>query len=153
MEQQVLRSMLISLQGGQAVLPSSSLVEVLPFAAPLKLENAPLWVVGTVLWRSLNIPLVSLEWLIYDTGPGRGVYSRIVVVYTLSKDPKLPCFGFLTTSAPHLLNVERAHIGLDEAAGALKPGVLSWVKVNDQRACIPDMGAIEAQLIPLMYRA
>jgi len=150
---QVLRSFFIPLQGGQAILPNSSLVEVLPFAAPLKLENAPPWVVGTLLWRSLNIPLVGLEWLIYDTGPGPGSHARIVMINTFGKDSRLPHFGIMGTTVPRLINLERTQIAFDETAESLRPGVLSWVKVNGQRACIPDIDAIEAQLVPLMYRA
>ena len=151
-QQQILRSLLIPLQGGQGILPHSSLVEVLPFATPLRLDNSPPWVMGTMLWRSLNIPLVSLEWLIYDTGPDSGTYSRIVMVNTLNKDPRLPYLGIMGINAPRLINLERTQITLDETAGSLRPGVLSWVKVNGQRACIPDIDTIEAQLVPLMYR-
>jgi hypothetical protein len=95
---------------------------------------------------------VSLEWLIYDTEPDSASYSRIVIVNTLNKDPKLPYFGIMGINAPRLINLERAQITLDETAGSLRAGVLSWVKVNGQRACIPDVEAIEAQLVPLMYR-
>jgi chemosensory pili system protein ChpA (sensor histidine kinase/response regulator) len=55
-----LRCLLITVQGGQVILPNSLVVEVLPFATPLRIEAAPHWVVGAMLWHNLTTPLISL---------------------------------------------------------------------------------------------
>lgn len=153
MQPQSLRSFLITLRGGQAVLPNSSLAEVLPCTMSTQLDGAPSWVMGLLNWKNHRVPLVSLEWLIHDTGPGINAYSRVVMVNALGKDAMLPYIGLLTTSTPQLMDLERSQITVDETAEPARPGVLSWVKIGDQRACIPDLDAIEAQLVPLMYRA
>jgi len=147
---QALRSLLISFQGGQAVLPNSTVLEVLPFAKPLRMENAPPWVVGAILWKSLTIPLVSLERLVFRTNPGAGAHSRIIVVSALGNDPKLRDFGFLGTEAPHLLDLKRADVALFETGEPPMPGVLCRVKVKGQEAVIPDMNAIESVLSRLV---
>jgi chemotaxis signal transduction protein len=149
-QSQVLRSFLIPLQGGQAILPNSSLVEVLPFAIPLKLDKSPPWVVGTTLWKTVNVPLVSLDRLIYDSDSTLDTNTRIVMVNALGSDSRLPYLGLLGINMPRVITLERAQITLDVTAGPLKPGVLSWVQVGDQGGCIPDIDAIEAQLLPLL---
>lgn len=146
----VLRSLLIPFQGGQAVLPHSTVVQVLPFAKSLRLENAPPWVTGAILWRSRTTPLVSLERLVCGITPGPGAHSRIIVVNALSNAPRLPSFGLLGARAPQLLDLERTAISLDEATEPLPAGVLSRVRINGQAAIIPDMDAIEAVLSRLM---
>ena len=150
MEQsQTLRSILISFQGGIAVLPNSTVVEVLPFATPLRMAEAPPWIVGAILWKTLTIPIVSLERLVYRTNPGNSAHSRIIVVSALSNNPKLRDFGFLGTEAPQLMDLERNDIALHKSESAL-PGVSCQVTVKGREAVIPDMAAIESVLSRLV---
>ena len=152
MEQsQTLRSILISFQGGIAILPNSTVVEVLPFATPLRMEEAPPWVVGAILWKTLTIPIVSLERLVYRTDPGIGAHSRIIVVSALGNNPRLRDFGFLGTEAPQLMELERNDITVNETSEPALPGVSSRVKVKGREAVIPDMVAIEAVLGRLVH--
>ena len=150
MEHQTLRSILITFQGGTAVLPNSAVVEVLPFATPLRMEEAPPWVVGAILWKSLTIPIVSLERLVYRTDPGAGAHSRIIVVSALGSNPKLRNFGLLGTEAPQLMDLERNDIALHKTGEAAMPGVSCRVIVKGHEAVIPDMTAIESVLSRLV---
>ena len=74
-----LRCLLVALQGGQILLPNSLVVEVLPFATPLRIETAPHWVVGAMLWRNLTTPLISLGRLIFRVAPEADLNSRIII--------------------------------------------------------------------------
>jgi chemosensory pili system protein ChpC len=139
----VLHSFLVPFQGGQVLLPHSSLVDVLSFTTALKLENAPPWVMGTVLSRARHVPLVSLERLIDGAEAGPDRYTRIVLVNTLGTDSRLSYIGLLGTDAPHLLNVEREDITRDETPVAPATGVLCRVRVKGQAAIIPDISALE----------
>lgn len=151
-----LRCLLITVQSGQIILPNSFVVEVLPFATPLRIETAPHWVVGAMLWRNLTTPLVSLGRLIFRVPPDADLNSRIIIVNTLGADSRLPHFGILGTSAPRPLNLQRADLQLNpeiDEADAHLPGILSWARYQDQPMIIPDMEAIEAVLQPLVRRA
>ncbi len=99
-----LRCLLITVQGGQVILPNSLVVEVLPFATPLRIEAAPHWVVGAMLWHNLTTPLISLGRWIFGVAPGADINSRIIIVNTLGADSRLPRFGILGTAAPRPLN-------------------------------------------------
>ncbi|MEI2782704.1 MAG: chemotaxis protein CheW [Candidatus Competibacter sp.] len=151
-----LRCLLMNVQGGQALLPNSLVVEVLPFATPLRIEAAPHWVVGAMLWRNLTTPLVSLGRLIFRVSPDADLNSRIIIVNTLGTDSRLPHFGILGTSAPRPINLQRADLEPDPEVGESDsdlPGILSWARYQEKPIIIPDMEAIEAVLRPLVRRA
>ena len=151
-----LRCLLITVQGGQIILPNSLVVEVLPFATPLRIEAAPHWVVGAMLWRNLTTPLVSLGRLVFRVTPDADLNSRIIIVNTLGSDSRLPHFGLLGTSAPRPLNLQRHEINLDPdvpEADLRRSGILSRARYQDQPVLVPDLEAIEAVLQPLVRRA
>ncbi|PIE83082.1 MAG: hypothetical protein CSA09_03145 [Candidatus Contendobacter odensis] len=150
-----LRCLLITLHGGQVILPSSLVIEVLPFATPLRIEAAPPWVVGAMLWQNLTTPLVSLGRLVFGVPPDDDTNSRIVIVNALGVDPKLPHFGILGTAAPRPFSMQREDICLDPAAPEEDSdhlGVLGWARYNEHPVIIPDLEAIESVLQPLVRR-
>ena len=147
MEQpQRIRSLLIPLQEGHALLPNSTVAEVLPFTAPTNKEDAPSWVLGDVFWRAHEIPLVSLESLVFAMLPEPGARARIIVTKVLDGASKPAYFGLLAAGAPRLMNLERTMISLDEAAETAIPGALSRVWVDGLAAVIPDLDLIAAEL-------
>ena len=149
---QTLRSFILNLPSAKIVLPYSSMIEVLPFATPLKLENVPSWVVGTLLWRSLNVPLIALDRLIHEVETEIDAYTRIVMINTLGDDPQLPYLGLLVTDAPRLTSLGRMDVILDKTAkSTVQTGVLSWVIVRQEPAIIPDISAIEQVLSTLLH--
>ena len=95
-----LRCLLITVQGGQVILPNSLVVEVLPFATPLRIEMAPHWVVGAMLWHNLTTPIISLGRWFFSVAPDADLNSRVIIVNTLGADSRLPHFGILGTAAP-----------------------------------------------------
>ena len=152
---QNLRCLLITVQGGQVILPNSLVAEVLPFATPLRIESTPDWVVGAMLWHNLTTPLVSLGQWIFGIAPNADLNSRIIIVNALGTDPRLPHFGILGTAAPRPLNVQRQDIDQDleiPEKDQQQPGVLGWGRYRDQPFMIPDMDAIETVLQPLARR-
>lgn len=149
-DSQILRTLLIPFRSGRALLPNSLVVQVLPYATPLRIENAPPWVMGAMLWRARTIPLVSLEHIINPKAPGLEGHARIIVLNTLNQRPKLTNFALLGTAAPQLLNLTRMAIR-DLADDTVNiPGIARWVQVNGETAIIPDLDAIESTLIALM---
>ena len=151
-----LRCLLITVQGGQIILPNSLVVEVLPYATPLRIETAPHWVVGAMLWRNLTTPLISLGRLIFRVAPDADLNSRIIIAHALGADSNLPHFGILGTAAPRPLNLQRHEISLDPETPESelnRPGVLTWALYQEQPVIIPDMETIKAVLQPLVRRA
>ncbi len=149
-EAQLLPTLLIPFLGGHAILPSNTVVETLPFATPLKLENAPPWVVGAILWQARTTPLISLEYLLDGKDPGLHGHSRIIMVHALGNNPNLPHFGFLGIGMPRSLELKREAIILDGPVGLAPDGILRRVLIDNESVVIPDMDAIEAALVTVV---
>lgn len=153
-DEPTLRSFLIPFPGGQAVLPNSLVVEVLPFATPLKIGGAPPWVVGAVLWQARTTPVVSLGRLLGDEDSSGGGHARILVVKALGGDPKLSHYGLLASGAPHPLSLKCADVVPDEQVTPDEDAGRLWlsrrVRVNGEPVVIPNLDAIEAALAPLL---
>ncbi len=146
MASQTLKVMVIAFQGGRAVLPKSVVEEVLPYARSLRMENAPPWVAGSILWKTEPIPLVSLERLVYRTSPGPGAHTRIIVINALSEQARARDFAILSTEPPQLADLERDGISAANTDEPLDQGVLQRVWIYGKDAIIPDVLAIEAAL-------
>ena len=57
----VVRSQIVPLTDMNLVLPNTCIAEVINFQKPEPVEKAPEWLIGTVVWRGLRIPVVSFE--------------------------------------------------------------------------------------------
>lgn len=142
---QTLPIQLIPFHGGQLVLPQSAVVEILPYARPLKIENTPSWVTGALLWKADPVPLVSMDQLIFGVEDS-AAYSRIVIIHALNPMPRLRYVGFLASKAPHQLDLSRDLIKPDTSETSEITGILQYVKVQNRPAIIPDLDILEAQL-------
>lgn len=149
---QTLRSLLIPLQEGHAILPNNTVAEIMPFATPVAIDNAPSWVLGKLLWRAQIVPLISLECLAFDMPPEPDIRSRIVVLKALNGDHRLPHFAILAASSPRLVNLKRTAIVLNETGVTTVPGVLSRVRIGDLVGIVPNLDAIAAELARLVDR-
>ena len=148
---ETLRTLAIPFRDGQAVLPNSLVVEVLPYAPPLGIDGAPRWVLGSMLWKAQPLPLISLEFLVHQNqAPEVGLHNRIIVVQAVSNQPKLRNFGFVGSEAPRMVELERGHIANEIFLQAPPEGISNQVLVHGERAVIPDMDKIESTLSKLL---
>lgn len=46
-----IRGVLIQIEGGRLLLPNATVSEVLSYADPEPIENAPDWILGSIRWR------------------------------------------------------------------------------------------------------
>ena len=56
---QDIRGVLIQIEGARLLLPNATIAEVLSYADPEPVENAPDWLLGRIRWRGWQLPLVS----------------------------------------------------------------------------------------------
>lgn len=149
---QTLSSALILFEGGQLILPSSAIAEVLPFAPSLSLENAPPWLVGTILWQADPIPLVNLDKLFLKSESER-TPRRIIVLNMLTQHPRVRYFGLLSSDEPRqvLLHANDLSQGQEENE-ALPMGVKNYAYLKDRQIIIPDLDTIEAHIIQAVRR-
>lgn len=110
------------------VIPQGDLQIVLPGALIAQVMNGigeivPLpgtedWMLGLTAWRSLAVPVISLETLLAGKSSDRSARGRLIVCYRLPGRPASEFFALSVPSGVHTYSV-------DAAAGraAVPPGV------------------------------
>lgn len=149
--QQDIRGVLIQLTAARLLLPNATVAEVLSFADPDPVADAPDWLLGRIRWRGWQVPLVACSMLAGLADEHGGLGSKVVVLKALGGNAKAPYFAMLTQGFPRLVTVARDSLVVEEqAAGgdtaALPTGMQARVRLNQDDAFVPDLEAIE-QLI------
>jgi len=144
---QDIRGVLIQIEGARLLLPNATISEVLSYADPEPVENAPAWLLGRIRWRGWQLPLVSFARIAGLAEEQGGLGSKVVVLKALGGDARLPHFAILTQGFPRLVTVSRETLVPDASDGGDLPnGVRARVLLNDEVALVPDIGVVEASL-------
>lgn len=140
--QDSIRTLIVPLQGRNLLLPNVAVAEVIPYIRPRAVEDVPDWLLGSINWRGLNIPLVSydrLHGVKVDGGVGQ---ARIAVLNTVQAGSGLKFYAVVTAGIPQLRRVNAQ--ALQEMPSGTDDGVLSQVQLGDLQAVIPDLDALES---------
>jgi chemosensory pili system protein ChpC len=149
-EVQDISTLLIPLDGRTLLLPNVSIAEILDFSEPTRVPDVPTWYLGDLQWRTLHVPLISIEALCERPFGQRAGNAKIAIMNGVVDNPRLSFWGLVTQGAPRQMRIRAEEIVSDEFA-ALAPGEYMSVVVNGESAMIPDLDYIEKQL--LAYRA
>lgn len=138
-----IRGVLIQVEGARLLMSNASISEVLSFADPEPVADAPLWLLGRIRWRGWNLPLVSFARLAGLADEQGGLGSKVVIIKALGGDEKMPHFALLTQGFPRLVTVSRDTLAVDHVEGELAAGMQMRVFLNNETAVVPDIIAIE----------
>ena len=142
-----IRGVLIQVAGARLLLPNATIAEVLSFADPEAIANAPDWMLGRIRWRGWQLPLVAFSRLAGIAEEGGGLGSKVIVLKALGGDTKAPYFAVLTQGFPRLVTVSEEVLVAEETDRSLLPrGVAARVMLKDDEALVPDLEQVE-QLI------
>jgi chemosensory pili system protein ChpC len=148
-ERKDIRGVTITVTGGRLLLPNANIAEIITFAEPEAVPDAPEWVLGRLRWRGWRLPLVSfsrLAGLAVDEGE---LGAKVAVLRALGGHPRLPYFCLLTQGFPRLTTVSSdALIPADE--GELPAGAQMRVLLRDEYSFIPDLIDIERRLLDVL---
>jgi chemosensory pili system protein ChpC len=142
---QDIRGVLIQVGGARLLLPNATISEVLSYADPEPIVDAPAWLLGRIRWRGWQLPLVAFARIAgIDAQERGGLGSKVIVLKALGDDAKLPHFALLTQGFPRLVTVSRDTLVADAGGNDPLPmGVQARVLLNDDAALIPDIAGIE----------
>jgi chemosensory pili system protein ChpC len=146
-QQNDIRGVMITVTNGRVLLPNATVSEVITFAEPEPVNNAPAWLLGRIRWRGWRLPLVSFARLAGYSETEGELGAKVVVLKALGGNPKLPYFAMLTQGFPRLVTV--SHDSLTESAiegDEQPPGVLIPVILRDDPAVVPDLAQIEQRI-------
>ena len=141
-----IRGGLIQIAGARLLLPNATIAEVLSFADPDPVPNAPDWLLGRIRWRGWQLPLVAFARLSGIAEEQGGLGSKVVVLKALAVNAKTPFFAVLTQGFPRLVTVSRDALLTEEDGQAVPVGVRARVMLNEDAALLPDLEQVE-QLI------
>lgn len=143
-----IRAVLIQTETSRLLLPNATISEVLSYAEPEPVADAPDWLLGRIRWRGWRLPLLAFAQF---TGQGveqRGLGSKVVVLKSLGGEASLPFFALLTKGFPRLVSVSRdALADAGEAEAEAVQGVRAYVRLNDEVVAIPDIDGIERAIL------
>lgn len=137
-----IRGVLIQVARGRLLLPNATIAEVLSYAPPQPIEFAPSWLLGRIRWRGWGLPLIAFAELAGIAQEQAGIGSKVVVLKALGGDSRLPYFAMLTQGFPRLVTVSRDSLLLDADDSELPTGVQARVRLNEERAFLPDLESI-----------
>lgn len=136
------RGVVIQTEAARLLLPNATISEVLSYANPEPVDEAPAWLLGRIRWRGWRLPLVAFAPLAGLGGEQGGLGSKVVVLKTFGGRQDLPYFALLTKGFPRLVTVSPEKLVREEAE-QLPRGVGMQVVFDGDVAFIPDIDGIE----------
>jgi chemosensory pili system protein ChpC len=140
---EVLSCVLIPVQEGNLLLPNVSVAEIVDYAEPAVLTDAPAWMVGQLSWRGMSLPVIS-----YDAANGgtpslpQSHRGRIAVLNTIGQGhDRLPFLAIVTQGIPRQAKVEDA--ALAPRDGNPGPADLLIVEFEGEPTRIPNLEYLE----------
>jgi chemosensory pili system protein ChpC len=141
-----LSTLLLPMVGRTLLVPNVSVAEIMEYMPATPCDGVPDWYMGTLSWRTTQIPLVSYEKMNVTEFNLSGAEKRIAVFNGINNSGKLPFWGMVTQGIPRQMRVMSEELRWNEeiqVGVADRDGVL----VNGEQAIIPDLDFIEEQII------
>lgn len=144
-----LYAVLMALNQDSLLLPNAAVVEVVSRdRVEAAAAGSPAWLIGWTPYNGRRLAVVSFETLNGAALPAENRRGRIVIVNSLGTHLDGGQFALLVQGYPHLVTLNRTAVqpaSLRETDRA--DLVLSRVRIASHEAAIPDLSAIEADLV------
>ena len=148
-----IRGVMLPVTGGRLQVPNTTMAEVITYAHPAPVADAPAWLLGRLAWRGWGLPVVAFSVLAGITQQEPSENTRVAILKALSGHARLPYFGILTQGFPRLTLVSEDTLESDETGGAVPTGVREQVRVHDEPAWVPDLAMVEKLLVGTLAAA
>lgn len=135
-------SLMLPLSGRVLLVPTVSVAEIVHFETPKAVVNSPDWLLGTMMWRELEIPLISYEVLNGEDDPGVNALTRVTVLNNSGLSEDLNFYALVTQGTPKLSRITEDDVELNKGAKVSDFETLA-VLVESEEMCIPDLSKIE----------
>ena len=141
-----IRGVMIPVTGGRVLLPNATVAEVISYAQPELVPNAPSWLLGRLSWRGWRLPLFSFPMLTGQVAQEAYTNARVAVLKSLGGNAKMPFLALLAQGFPRLTTITPDSLIPTGDENAHPIGIRAEVLVRDDRAAIPDLGLIEGMV-------
>ncbi len=144
------RGVLIPLTDCNVLLPNACVSEVITYGNPQPIEGAPNWALGTIPWRGWRIPLFSFAQMTGRASEEPLAGAKVPILKAFGGVHRMPYMALLAQGFPRLTAVSMENLTQDDEQGLPPLGVRHVVRVNDQEAFVPDLDAIERELLQVL---
>jgi len=142
--QEKVRSLWVPLREMNLLLPNVAVAEIGSYRVPEAQDDMPEWFLGTVKWRERSIPVISLEAVCGLNVPSNPVFSRLMVVNSVTLDSPIEHYAIVTAGLPGLIQ-----FGEDTADEVLEyehDSLQCKVRIGNEEAVIPDLEYLQHML-------
>ncbi len=143
-----LHSLEVPLQGVTLIVPSAAVAEVIN---PINMTPVPFsesWLKGVIGWRTLAVPVVSLEVLLGGAAPVDISTGKIVIFYPLSGRKDWEFYALLATAEPRPLVLDGSQPAAERSELPDSPYIAAGLKINDRLMSVPDLDALKKTFYP-----
>ncbi len=142
-------SLMIPTVNSNILLPNTNVAEIVPFSNVELFDKdmgKPNWFLGHLLWRGINIPLVSIDIIKGLEDPQANKRSRIAIAHTLNSNRDLPYLAIVVQGIPRLSHVRSDNIKYmhDEELSVAEK---MRVEIDSIAASIPDLDKLETMVL------
>lgn len=148
-----IRGVMLPVTGGRVLVPNTTMAEVITYAHPTVVEDAPPWLLGRITWRGWGLPVVAFSALAGIADGESADNAHVAILKALSGHARLPYFGVLTQGFPRLTLVSENMLVADPDAAELPTGVREQVLVHNEPAWIPDLATLEDLVVQALTQA
>lgn len=149
-EEKHINSLLVPLGHRVLLLPQTAMAEIVRKPDFIGAGDEPDWLIGSLPWRGITIPLIELELLCGDINPANKM-TQAIVVHTI-KNGQFNFYALVTAEIPRPVYVGQSALHwADEADDCLVAS--ASVVFQNEELIIPDLVQIEgrvAAILPLL---
>ncbi|GAA5315837.1 MAG: hypothetical protein AseanaTS_10420 [Candidatus Pelagadaptatus aseana] len=124
------------------LMPTVTVAEIVGYARPEPIADAPDWLLGRFSWRNQQVPMLSLELLTGQALPDAGRYSRVAVLNHTGISDELPFIAVPTVGIPKLERVTEEQLTMQED-GPANSFEKARVNLNGEDLVIPEVASLE----------
>ena len=142
-------SLMIPTVNSNILLPNTNVAEVVPFSNVElfdESEGKPHWYLGHLVWRGIDIPLISIDLIKGEQDAQANKRSRVAIAHTLNMNKELPYLAIVVQGIPRLSHVRKDNIEYVDADN-LSEAEKMRVAIDRVAASIPDLDRLEEMVL------
>ena len=147
---ELINTLICSIEGAQVMLPDIAIAEIVEFQPTAAAsDDVPTWYLGKLVWRGLDVPVISLEAMDHDAFFTQGSMLKIIIINATENRERLPYWGFVSQETPRMMRINRESIAGDPNA-MLGHVEAIRAEVYGDPVMLPDLTKIEQQILALL---
>lgn len=135
------------LANDRLIVPRANVAEVLTWQQPERIDGAPPWLLGSILWNGRATPVISVEAMTGHATPAVGGRTRIAVLVGIAGQLTGGYYGIVTQGFPQLVRANADIVKREEEQSFPDRGpIICRVRMLNESPLIPDLEHIEIMI-------